>query len=152
MYLELNFDEVTRKDNTKLEPFTGSERVLVLEDDLTFKPLWTAVIKHVCPHANIDWVQTEEAAERFIKVRHKLGQSYQLVITDIFLLGRKTGIDLWERFGQSIENFIFVSSLPREKFDTLVSSSEHSYPVYLQKPLRASICAEVIRELVGTTK
>lgn len=151
MYTELDFSDTTLSETAMKESDTAKERILILEDDFTFKPLWTSVIKHCCPNAHIDWVQTEEAAERCIKLRRKLGHKYDLVIADIFLSGRKTGIDLWTRFGQSIEHFIFVSSLPREKFDVLVSAQEQSHPVYLQKPLRASVCADVIRQLIGTT-
>ena len=149
MYTDLEFSDTTYSENVKNELETTKERVLILEDDFTFKPLWTSVIKHECPDAHIDWVQTEEAAERCIQLRRKMGQKYDLVVADIFLSGRKTGIDLWTRFGQTIENFVFVSSLPRDKFDTLVSADDKRYPVYIQKPLRASVCADVVRELLG---
>ncbi len=150
MYSELDFSDTTYFENSMKELDTTKERILILEDDFTFKPLWTSVIKHECPNAHVDWVQTEEAAERCIKLRKKMGQEYDLVIADIFLSGRKTGIDLWTRFGETIKNFVFVSSLPREKFDTLISAAENNYPVYIQKPLRASVCADVVRKILGS--
>lgn len=125
------------------------EKILVLEDDVTFQPFWTNILKRCCPNAKIDWVQTEEAAERLIKHQQNSDSSYTLVIADIFLSGKKTGMDLWSRYGQYIDNFIFVSSLSREKFDRLVVGEAHSYPVYLQKPLNTSVCADVVRQLIG---
>lgn len=149
MQSELNFQS-DLTSSLRTERDAERARILIMEDDLTFKPLWLSAIKHSCPQAHVDWVQAEEAAERCIKVRRKLGQKYDLVVADIFLSGRKTGIDLWSRFGDVIENFIFVSSLPREKFDMLISAEEYSYPIYLQKPLRASTCADLIKQLVCT--
>jgi hypothetical protein len=149
MYTELDFNEHDLPQKADPEKDVERARILILEDDLTFKPLWMNAIKLSCPEAHVDWVQAEEAAERCIKVRRKLGQKYDLVVADIFLSGRKTGIDLWSKFGDVIENFIFVSSLPREKFDVLISAEEYAYPIYLQKPLRAATCADLIKQLLG---
>lgn len=153
MYTELDF--TTNNDfpqhNKVKEDVVGRPHILILEDDLTFKPLWTNAIHLSSPHAQIDWVQAAEAAERCIKVRQKMGQKYDLVIADIFLSGRKTGIDLWSRYGDIIENFIFVSSLPRKKFNMLIEAEEFSYPIYLQKPLKASTCVEIVKQLLSPT-
>lgn len=150
MYSDLDSNETTIYQNANnIIKEASQEHILILEDDYTFKPLWTSVIKQCLPEAHIDWVQTEEAAERCIKLRRNMGERYDLIIADIFLSGRKTGIDLWERFSNAAEHFIFVSSLPRDTFDSLVTPTEEHYPIYLQKPLRASLCIDVIRQLTG---
>lgn len=147
---ELNFDTTKLNDKSSLDLETVSDRVLVLEDDFTFKPFWMNVLRQCCPDAKIDWVQTEEAAERRIKQLQKQGFRYSLIVADIFLSGKRTGIDLWSQYSQVIDNFVFVSSLPREKFDMLVEAEGFSYPVYLQKPLKASVCVDVIKQVIGT--
>ncbi len=149
MHVGVNIDTIDAYQGVLAEAENAREKILVLEDDVTFQPFWTNILNRCCPNAKIDWVQTEEAAERLIRHQQNSGSSYTLVIADIFLSGKKTGMDLWSRFGQSIDNFIFVSSLSREKFDRLVEGEGRSYPVYLQKPLKASVCTDVVRQLIG---
>lgn len=149
MYTDLEKNDTNYK-NIILEPDTNRNYVLILEDDYTFKPLWTSVIKQCLPDAQLDWVQTEEAAERLIQLRRNNGQKYDLIISDIFLSGKKTGIDLWSRHSSATDNFIFVSSLSRDTFFSLVPQKEGSDPIYLQKPLRVSLCIDVIRQLTET--
>lgn len=148
MYTDLNNNDTTLYQKLIKLKEDHKQNILILEDDYTFKPLWTSVIKHCLPYAHIDWVETEEAAERCIKLRRNREQKYDLIISDIFLSGRKTGIDLWTRYADTTDHFIFVSSLSREIFDGLVQPTERHYPIYLKKPLRASLCIDVIRKLM----
>ncbi len=122
--------------------------VLIMEDDLTFKPFWYKAVHQVLPHAHIEWVASEEAAERRVKRMTLEGKKYDIIIADIFLAGRRTGIDLWTRFSEVADEFLFVSSLSEEKFNKLIQSIEFSYPVYLQKPLRLADCVDMISQLV----
>lgn len=147
---ELNFEKTGASQRLHVEEEKVANRVLILEDDFTFKPFWTNVIRQSCQNAKIDWVQTEEAAERRIRYLQKNGFKYNLIVADVFLSGKKTGIDLWTQFYQSVDNFVFVSSLPREKFDKLVAAEGYTYPVYLQKPLKVSVCVDVIKQTMGT--
>lgn len=147
---ELNFDAPDTNQRAHLEIEKMANRVLILEDDFTFKPFWTNVVRQSCQNAKIDWVQTEEAAERRIRYLQKNGFKYNLIVADVFLSGKKTGIDLWTQFYKAVDNFVFVSSLPREKFDKLVSGEGYTYPVYLQKPLKTSVCVDVIKQIMGT--
>lgn len=126
----------------------AEHNVLIMEDDLTFKPFWHKAITQVIPNAHIDWVSSEEAAERRVKKMTQEGKKYDLIIADIFLAGRKTGIDLWTRFSEVADQFLFVSSLSEEKFNKLIQSIEFSYPVYLQKPLRLADCIDMLKQLV----
>lgn len=122
--------------------------VLVMEDDITFKPFWYKAVAQVLPNAHIDWVVSEEAAERHVKKMTLNGKKYDIIIADIFLAGRKTGIDLWTRFSEVADEFLFVSSLSEEKFNKLIQAIEFSYPVYLQKPLRLADCVDMLKQLV----
>lgn len=130
-----------------VEPTAKEVRVLVVEDDLSLQPLWNHIIHEAYPKARVDWATTEEVAERLIRQRFKRGRPYNLVISDVFLAGRKTGIDLWTRFGEAAGKFIFVSVLPKEKFEMLMAD-DMGYPIFLQKPLRPRLCKELVEELV----
>jgi response regulator of citrate/malate metabolism len=122
--------------------------VLIMEDDITFKPFWNKAVSQVMPNAHVDWVASEEAAERRVKKMTLEGKKYDIIVADIFLAGRKTGIDLWTRFSGIADEFLFVSSLSEEKFNKLIQSIEFSYPLYLQKPLRLADCVDMLKQLV----
>src|SRR3712207_4701738 len=70
-------------------------RVLVVEDDLTLKSFWSHILNDMYKKNKIDWASSEEEAETMIRNRWMKAKPYDLVISDIFLAGQKTGIELW---------------------------------------------------------
>ena len=125
-------------------------KVLVVEDDLSLWPFWENVLRSTIPRVEIDWETTERAAESLLKHRFQRNSPYDLVISDIFLEGHETGIDLWNRYGEAAKNFIFVSGMPMSKFDSLMSLN-YGYPVYLQKPLSVKQCKDVVAAVFKPT-
>ncbi|MFN8944297.1 MAG: hypothetical protein ACK5WZ_06705 [Pseudobdellovibrionaceae bacterium] len=124
------------------------KRVLIVEDDISYRPMWEHVIYQTDPSIRVDWAQSEEQAEKLINQRMRNKHPYDLIIADFFLAGIKTGVDLWEKYGDWSSHFIFVSGLPREKFDDLMSQ-DYGAPIYLQKPLRPKFCRELVAELLN---
>jgi DNA-binding response OmpR family regulator len=114
--------------------------VLIVEDDLALRPLWERTF--VAKNVKIDWATNLEEAEQHIRTHYSQNQPYNLVIADISLEGRGTGIDLWNRYGEEASNFVFVTGLPISKHDfhTMLS---HGYPPYFKKPLTAKKCLEI---------
>ena len=131
----------------QLELNEPKKRILVVEDDISYRPMWEHVIQQTLPGVRVDWAQSEEQAEKLINQKIRNQTPYDLIIADVFLAGIKTGIDLWERYGDWSSHFIFVSGLPREKFDELMSH-DYGAPIYLQKPLRPKMCKELLQELL----
>lgn len=121
-------------------------KVLVVEDDLSLWPFWENVLRSTIQRVEIDWETTERAAESLVKHRFQRNNPYDLVISDIFLEGHETGIDLWNRYGEAAKNFIFVSGMPMAKFDSLMTLN-FGYPVYLQKPLAVKQCREIVKSI-----
>ena len=114
--------------------------VLIVEDDLALRPLWERAF--LGKAAKIDWATSMEEAEQYIRVRFKTGSPYQLVVADISLEGKGTGIYLWNRYGEEAANFVFVTGLPisKQAFHTLLN---YGYPPYFKKPLTAKKCLEI---------
>ncbi len=142
--------ELTEFDTRYLKEFIkrkSPSAVLIVEDDLSFEPLWRHVFQQISPVTTIDWALSEEQAERKILKRARMGLTYDLVIADIFLSGKKTGVDLWNRYGEDVGNFVFVSGLSKEKFDQLMSL-DFSSPIFMQKPLSPKQCRELIQNLL----
>ncbi len=119
-------------------------RILVVEDDVTFEPYWTAIAEKADRNAHVSWATSEIEAENMILDAIESGQKFDLVITDIFLSGSRTGIDLWDKFYQSMNGRIIVTSgIEFQKFVQYFSKSEIQ-PLYLQKPLVAHDCIGAI--------
>ena len=126
-------------------------RFLVVEDDQSQWPLWDSIIKSTHPHAEIDYETTEAGAEALLRHSFHTEKPYDLVISDVFLEGQDTGLDLWSRYGEVSDHFIFVSSMSLKNFDSLIQSMDGespNLPFYLQKPLSTAVCREVLKALL----
>ena len=121
-------------------------RVLIVEDDITMEPLWKYVIETASSGASIKWVTTEEAAEKVIDNRLQMSEEFDLIISDIFLSGSRTGIDLWKRYGNGTTQFLLMSAVSPTKFAKLVGDGEPT-PLYAQKPLNPIACIDTISEM-----
>lgn len=125
-------------------------KVLVVEDDRIQWPLWESILKSAYSDVEIDWETTEAGAEALLRHAYQNNSPYNLVISDIFLEGRDTGIDLWNRYGEAAHNFIFVSGLTLKNFDALMSTMNNLQaggPFYLQKPVTPRMGKEVLKNL-----
>lgn len=123
--------------------------VLIVEDDAALKPLWISVFAQVAPGARIDWVLTEEAAERKIRERVAIGELYDIIIADIFLSGKRSGLDLWRRYGMDGSEFVVVTGASPEKVAALTKDEEMPPPRFLHKPLEPKALLSLITELLG---
>jgi DNA-binding response OmpR family regulator len=122
------------------------KRILIVEDDLTLEPFWRQISKHLDFQPEVEWVISESAAERAIFGK-KSDPAYDLVICDIFLEGRKTGIDLWRKCRDMAIDFVFSSGVSREKFETLLSHENGTHPL-LSKPLDPTVCISTINSML----
>jgi DNA-binding NtrC family response regulator len=119
-------------------------RILIVEDDTTFEPFWQAIVEKSDRQAQIYWASSELEAERMIFEAIKSEQKFDLVITDIFLSGSRTGIDLWNKFFHKLHGRIIVTSgIEYEKFVQYFENAEMR-PLYLQKPLEPAECIGAI--------
>ncbi|MEK6556017.1 MAG: response regulator [Bdellovibrionota bacterium] len=125
------------------------KKVLIVEDDQAFRPFWEKVFQPY--NAKIDWATTSEGAEELIRLRFKKRDPYDLVISDIFLEGEGSGIDLWNRYGEETLNFIFVSGLPLSKYDLLMTLN-FGCPIYLKKPLSIQSCREIVNNVLTSNE
>ncbi len=137
--------DITKKINAlfsdRMSVDTDEDKsVLIVEDDLALRPLWERAF--LAKAVKIDWATSMEEAEQYIRVRFNNGIPYHLVIADISLEGKGTGIDLWNRYGEEASNFVFVTGLPisKQAFHTLLN---YGYPPYFKKPLTAKKCLEI---------
>lgn len=126
-------------------------KILIVEDDISLKPIWFYIIEKVHEKALVVWATSESEAESLIIDAKKAGGGFDLVITDIFLCGSKTGLDLWSRFFDDLNGCIIVTSgVEYNKFVKYFEGSSKQ-PIYLQKPLMPNECIEVIYGILHRT-
>jgi DNA-binding NtrC family response regulator len=141
---EIQSNDVT---SSKSSDFERPTRVLMIEDDVTMEPLWRYVIEVARPGAVIEWLTTGEAAEQRIRqLGVNGGAGFSLIISDIFLNGDKTGLDIWE--SSRTDSFILMSVLTPQRLATLALNMRHPLPSYLQKPLDPDQCIETVRAML----
>lgn len=143
-------DQGTSDEHTKQTPqaFTRHPKILVVEDDISYEPLWRKVFEEVDPEIEYTWCTSANDAQKILEKTFRDGDYWDLIIADIFLTGSRTGLDLWERCGEPIENMIIVSSVDYSKLLDYVDYSS-TPPVYLKKPFKIQDCVTAVNDFVG---
>lgn len=72
----------------------GPKRVLIVEDDLSLRPLWESFFRSHSEKVWLDWAVSCEQALVMIEQKNKERKKYSLIISDVFLAGSGTGMDL----------------------------------------------------------
>jgi DNA-binding NtrC family response regulator len=120
------------------------KNALVVEDDLFLRPLLGPIIRAALPGAQICWVQTAEEAIDLLK----LGE-FDLVIADIYLKGKTTGLQLWKDVDSMMPEipFVFMSGLAYSEFVKAVGRDKVA-PPFLEKPLNVNNCKELLQAVM----
>jgi len=121
-------------------------RVLIVEDDQGCEKILEKIIRSVDPHARVDWVDSGEAAALTLVQERSKGTPYDLVIADVFLAGKLTGVDLWRIYLEyyPCPPLVLTSSLPASRvLEQLGDGAE--LPVFLPKPFYADECRRIVK-------
>lgn len=137
----------TTSEELGLAQQVSQPRVLVVEDDITFGPIWSYILHKANKCAILDWSMSVFDADEKIMSMKKEGKSYDLVISDIFLSGPRTGIDLWQRYRQQFhDNIMLVSAIEEAKMNKYFQG--YQTPTYLQKPLDVPLAIQIVSNLL----
>lgn len=119
-------------------------KVLIVEDDITSEPIWEYIVSKVGKSIRVDRATGVDEASCYLNCSIETNQPYQLVISDIFLSGPKTGIDLWHDYHTVLsERIILTSSISYSKMHKHLGRFEVA-PLFLQKPLIFHDCIEAV--------
>lgn len=118
---------------------SSSRKVLIVEDDLFLAAIVGRAVYDINPDCDIDWATNlEQALGKTIQGIDQLGLSpYDLVIADIMLDGRGTGLDLWKVFCRTYPQVpvMLISSLTRDEiFQDDAGTDSRENVNYLKKP------------------
>lgn len=103
-------------------------RILIIEDDLAYKPLWAEILKkNFGAVPEIYWaVSAEEAMIQYTKsVKNQL--PFHMIITDLFLAGSDTGLDFVENVcaqTQDAPPFVLISSVEKKEVRNIIHELE----------------------------
>ena len=138
----------------RLEKQITSKKALIMEDDLSLRTVLRRILLSIAPLIEIDWVTSAEAA--LPRIRGDLlsqKNTYDLIITDIFLEGAITGIDFWQTCQVLCPHtsILLMSSMPSDHFFKAIGEIKKP-PQFLSKPLHLAECRKVITKLLGQTE
>lgn len=137
-----NTEKINRKQSSK---------VLIVEDDLFLAAIVGRAIYDINADSDIDWATSlEQALGKVINGINQIGQSpYELVIADIMLEGRGTGLDLWKVFCRTYPNVpvMVISSLPESEVNNAIGFESQSNLNYLKKPFTMGDLKNNIKEI-----
>jgi len=149
-----NITDYNSSDNVgagKLLARRSKPRILIVEDDMAYEPIWQYVLKKVNSKCRIQWTSSAAEADRILSESHQKNNFFDLIISDIFVSGSKTGLDLWYKYGEPNNNMIIVSSIEYGKLFNYLGSGKRM-PVYLMKPFDINECIKTVDEMLKPNK
>jgi DNA-binding NtrC family response regulator len=132
--------------NTVKEALRPRPAVLIVEDDPTFRPILTRILKSIDPDVQVDWVRSVGAAHRKLQERR-----YRLVLADYFLEGISSGMELWKYCQSKLPEtpFILMSGLHEKTVTHLAQHEGVLSPPYLRKPFASSAVRYAVLDVAG---
>ena len=128
------------------------KKVLLVEDDIEIATLMDRVLRSIDSDVILDWITSGEDAIHHIEnlYLNHVANPYDLVISDIYLDGGKTGFDLLEVCLQKIPEtpFILTSSNDIEEFSFTTNPKIKFH--FLKKPLNPTEVSNVLRKILYT--
>ncbi len=129
-----------------------NRRILLVEDDIEMHHVIDGIIRAIDSKIDLEWVSSAEVAlKRLEEINHTAGAvPFELVVSDIFLDGKTTGIDLWNLCQKVYPDMpmVVMSGLPLHKFVDFVGDKSLC-PPYIQKPLRIPHCRQLLQEILA---
>lgn len=137
-------------DLYNLDLYRARPRILVIEDDVTLRPFLTSVINKIDPSIQVEWECSvaaflEHEKERPVPPWHK----YDMVLTDIYMPDKSTGIDIWKYFRERspLTPVVLMSGLSQHEFFKSMRNEIYT-PPYLEKPLSGAECRRMIEGIL----
>jgi len=121
-------------------------RILVIEDDVLLQSVLLEVLHRIDGSFELTWVKSVDAA--WDKMNE--GKKFDLIIADVMLEGKLTGIDFWRTLGTRDRStpLVLISSCSEYEvlrtIDEIGSETGLGAPAFIPKPLRLGECRQVL--------
>jgi DNA-binding NtrC family response regulator len=140
-----------KKINARNPDRASRIKVLVIEDDACLEPVLTGTLQAIDRNVEVYW--TDSALEALMAIdaakRDKV-EGFDLVVSDIFLPGDITGLDLWRACYEHYPEtpFLLTSGMSVDRFLRSIPDNM-SAPAYLAKPFYAGECRQLVEGLLA---
>lgn len=123
-------------------------RVLILEDDQVAQKVWQSRIRQLIPNAEILLLPSVDQLAIDVGVIDNIGNNFDIIISDIFLSGEKTGLEFISQQSAEVQRkAIITSSVTHENFDHF--SKDHGLKCqFVQKPLSQKVVYDVLLRVI----
>lgn len=115
------------------------KRILIVEDDRCLYQAFHRAIKLSRKDLEVDWVTTEEEAEKAL-----VEKPYDGILADCQLAGLRDGLDLWKHCHSRYPSIPFVMISACDFRDFFARLEGHPEPPFLSKPFRLGELVEVL--------
>jgi CheY-like chemotaxis protein len=128
-----------------------AKRVLIVEDDLEQLTLIDSMIRSMRPELEIDWAYSSEEAIDLLNYRVRCDEAnrYSLIVVDVFLEGRQTGLDLLKYCADALPQVptVVVSALSPEQFYHAIGDTTIA-PAFIPKPVRLGEGQQILSRML----
>lgn len=127
-----------------------NHRALIVEDDLSLKPLWEIIFKRRMENWKFDWAISSEEGRKFMRAKNEAHDQYGLIIVDLFLAGSETGFDFLasEEVRRSASPVVLVSGVEADLIKNNYKYILLDTPV-LSKPLNVPKCERLLDQILS---
>lgn len=121
-------------------------RILVVEDDPLYRVMWEQIFLRALPSWRIHWATTFNEAAGQIAAAIQHSEPFHFVISDVFLPGDRTGVDLWRVYKSTVSvGFILMSG--SDHLTALVGEKNHDGLTLIHKPFNIDRATYLIRQM-----
>jgi response regulator of citrate/malate metabolism len=126
------------------------KRVLIAEDDMALKPLWEEFFSRFKEKIDVQWTVSCEEAIKIMEKAVKDSRDFDLIISDIFLAGSGTGVELLNSavVNSSHAKKLLISAVERkhilEEYPWAIKDVE-----VVSKPFNGRLYEPIITSLLG---
>lgn len=125
------------------------KKILIVEDDLSLRPLWENFFRYRTQDVDLSWAVSCEEALKMVQLTNKDKAPFFLIITDIFLAGSGTGMELVtsEEVQKSGAKTVLISVAGR---DDIIREYGHQIPTthVISKPLDFKTYEPIINNIL----
>lgn len=124
------------------------KKILVVEDDLALRPIWEKFFSLRSEKIILEWSVSCEEAIKMVRQANEQNENYFLIVSDIFLAGSKTGIQLLSspEVLSSKARTVLVSAVDQNE---IINKYGHLFPgtVVISKPFNFREYDLIFREI-----
>lgn len=126
------------------------KKILIVEDDMALKPIWEKFFRLFSDRLRLEWAVSCEEATKMVQSGNETGSGFFLIISDIFLAGSKTGIQLLNSPEVQVSHAkkVLISAADRED---VIAKYGHEVPdtVVISKPFNFRLYNPLFKKLLN---